>query len=92
MDKDTKMAWHGIVGRLGSNEEGTRSKALHLRLPPKNFLFTHLVFVFSDLPPCSQSTLKRVWVKHGNKKTLAPQDDMDLSILCFVGFVSDPSR
>ena len=34
----------------------------------KTFLFTHLVFDFSGLPPCSQSTLKRVWVKHGNKK------------------------
>ena len=68
MDKDTKMAWHDIAGRLASNEEGARSKALHFWLPPKTFLFTHLVFDFSGLPPCSQSTLKRVWVKHGNKK------------------------
>ena len=29
MDKDTKMAWHDIAGRLASNEEGARSKALH---------------------------------------------------------------
>ena len=65
---DTKMAWHDIAGRLASNEEGARSKALHFWLPPKTFLFTHLVFDFSGLPPCSQSTLKRVWVKHGNKK------------------------
>ena len=82
MDKDTKMAWHDIAGRLASNEEGARSKALHFWLPPKTFLFTHLVFDFFWFAAMFTVYFKAGMGQTWKQKTLAPQGDMDLSILC----------
>ena len=85
------MAWHDTVGRLASNE-GTRPKAVHLCCR----IFSSLIWSFSGVLPCSQSTSKQVWVKHAKKEQktkLSTAGRHGPTSCVFVAtFVSDPSR